>query len=82
MYKVIHYHHKNHNHHRHMIMMMIIINDDHHMIINIWSFDHDQAESMTLETMRGDRSTSNHSSFFPEQGKTFTLLELRDGNSV
>ena len=28
---------------------------------------HHQAESMTLETMRGDRS-ANHSSFFPEQG--------------
>ena len=32
-----------------------------------WKYLNHQAESMTLETMRGDRST-NHSSFFPEQG--------------
>jgi len=35
-----------------------------------------KAESMTLETMRGDRST-NHSSFFPEQG----MLGGRGGGS-
>ena len=50
-----------------------------------WSLSYDhpyhQAESMTLETMRGDRST-NHSSFFPEQGnkhfhlKTMTVLNI------